>query len=420
MSLLIDDYPLIVLPTLAEEIGLNEAIFLQQLNYWSQPKLNQGIVDEQGRRWIYNSVEAWRAQFRFFTERTLRRTISNLENLGLILSTLRYKRNPMDRTKSYAICQENVAALECSRNEKQAAAPKRSKPLFNVAPRPDGLTEEEATGQSVECMRPNLPDAENPASVDLSSTLITENAAKSQSVQCMSPQWPDGRCQYGHMEEEAAKPDAARADGLSSHAREKTTAKTTTKTTAAAIDRDGEDTRTRVREEIKTSMAAAEEREGKYFHACERHGIDEESARRFRQLFGTDSVLEKLPILRDAQKRHRIENPAGWLRCALEGDYRRPALEKEKQHRERIRESAKARQKPQSDPHAKMTDEEILDVIAQLDTQIAAGAGRGGEIACAAARPAAKRKQTRHAVLEQRTDVPGTSAAPQAGRHQAG
>lgn len=416
MSLLIDDYPLIVLPALAEEIGLNEAIFLQQLNYWSQPKLNQGIVDEQGRRWIYNSVEAWREQFRFFTERTLRRTISNLENLGLILSTLRYKRNPMDRTKSYAICQENIAALECSRNEKQAAAPKRSKPLFNVAPMPDGLTEEEAKGQSVECMRPKWPDAENQASEDFSSNLIKENAAKGQSVECMWPKWPDGSGQNGHMEEEAAKPDAARADGLSSRAREKTTAKTTTKTTAAAaIDRDGEDTRTRVREEIKTSMAAAEEKEGEYFHACERHGIDEESARRFRQLFGTDSVLEKLPILRDAQKRHRIENPAGWLRCALEGDYRRPALEKEKQHRERIRESAKARQKPQSDPHAKMTDEEILDIIAQLDTQIAAGEGRAGEIAGAAARLAAKRKQTLLAVLEKRKDAQGTRASPEGG-----
>ena len=415
MSLLIDDYPLIVLPALAEEIGLNEAIFLQQLNYWSQPKLNQGIVDEQGRRWIYNSVEAWRAQFRFFTERTLRRTISNLENLGLILSTLRYKRNPMDRTKSYAICQENVAALECSRNEKQAAAPKRAKPLFNVAPMPDGLTEEEAKGQSVECMRPNWPDAENQASEDFSFNSIKGNAAKGQSVECMWPKWPDGSGQNGHMEEEAVKSDAARVEGLSSRAREKTTAKTTTKTTAAAIDRDGEDTRTRVREEIKTSVAAAEEREGKYFHACERHGIDEESARRFRQLFGTDSVLEKLPILRDAQKRHRIENPAGWLRCALEGDYRRPALEKEKQHRERIRESAKARQKPKSDPHAKMTDEEILDVIAQLDTQIAAGEGRAGEIAGAAARLAAKRKQTLLAVLEKRKDAQGTRASPEGG-----
>ena len=416
MSLLIDDYPLIVLPTLAEEIGLNEAIFLQQLNYWSQPKLNQGIVDEQGRRWIYNSIEAWREQFKFFTERTLKRVISNLENLGLILSTTRFKRNPMDRTKSYTICWENVAALECSRNEKQAAAPKKQKPTFIVAPMPDEVAEKDVKGQSVRTMVPNWHDAENQASEDFSSDYIRKDAVKGQSDLTMVPNWHDARCQNGTMEEEAAKPDAARADGLSSRAREKTTAKTTTKTTAAAaIDRDGEDTRTRVREEIKTSLAAADEKEGKYFHACERHGIDEESARRFRQLFGTDSVLEKLPILRDAQKRHRIENPAGWLRRALEGDYRRPALEKEKQHRERIRESAKARQKPKSDPHAKMTDEEILDVIAQLDTQIAAGEGRAGEIAGAAARLAAKRKQTLLAVLEKRKDVQGTRASPEGG-----
>ena len=413
MSLLIDDYPLIVLPALAEEIGLNEAIFLQQLNYWSQPKLNQGIVDEQGRRWIYNSVEAWRAQFRFFTERTLRRTISNLENLGLILSTLRYKRNPMDRTKSYAICQENVAALECSRNEKQAAAPKRSKPLFNVAPMPDGLTEEEAKGQSVECMWPKWPDAENQASEDFSSNSIKENAAKGQSVECMWPKWPDGSGQNGHMEEEAAKPDAARAEAVSSRAREKTTAKTTTKITAAAIDPNREDTRTRVREEIKTSLAAAEEEEGKYFHVCEEHGIAEESARRFRQLFGTDSVLEKLPILRDAQKRRRIENPAGWLRRALEGDYRRPALEKEKRHRERIQERAEARSKAaQSDSHDKMSDGEIRAAIAQLDKQIAAGEGKAREIASVAARIAEKRKAVLLEVLEKRKDGQRTRASP--------
>ena len=415
MHLLIDEYPLIVLPGLAEEIGLNEAIFLQQLNYWSQDKLNQGIVDEQGRRWIYNSIEAWREQFKFFTERTLKRVISNLENLGLILSTTRFKRNPMDRTKSYTICWENVAALECSRNEKQAAAPKKPKPTFIVAPMPDEVTEEDVKGQSVRTMVPNWHDAKNQASEDFSSDSVRKSDVKGQSDLTMVPNWHDARCQNGTMGEHPAKPDVVRAEAVSSRAREETTTETTTEITATAIDRDGEDTRTRVREEIKTSLAAADEKEGKYFHACERHGIDEESARRFRQLFGTDSVLEKLPILRDAQKRHRIENPAGWLRCALEGDYRRPALEKEKQHRERIRESAKARQKPKSDPHAKMTDEEILDIIAQLDTQIAAGEGRAGEIAGAAARLAAKRKQTLLAVLEKRKDAQGTRASPEGG-----
>lgn len=416
MHLLIDEYPLIVLPGLAEEIGLNEAIFLQQLNYWSQDKLNQGIVDEQGRRWIYNSIEAWREQFKFFTERTLKRVISNLENLGLILSTTRFKRNPMDRTKSYTICWENVAALECSRNEKQAAAPKKPKPTFIVAPMPDEVTEEDVKGQSVRTMVPNWHDAKNQASEDFSSDSVRKSDVKGQSDLTMVSNWHDARCQNGTMGEQPAKPDAARAEAVSSRAREETTTETTTEITAAtAIDRDGEDTRTRVREEIKTSLAAADEKEGKYFHSCERHGIDEESARRFRQLFGTDSVLEKLPILRDAQKRQRIENPAGWLRRALEGDYRCPALEKEKQHRERIRESAKARQKPKSDPHAKMTDEEILDIIAQLDTQIVAGEGRAGEIAGAAARLAAKRKQTLLAVLEKRKDAQGTRASPEGG-----
>ena len=416
MSLLIDDYPLIVLPALAEEIGLNEAIFLQQLNYWSQPKLNQGIVDEQGRRWIYNSVEAWRAQFRFFTERTLRRTISNLENLGLILSTLRYKRNPMDRTKSYAICQENVAALECSRNEKQAAAPKRSKPLFNVAPMPDGLTEEEAKGQSVECMWPKWPDAENQASEDFSSDSIKENAAKGQSVECMWPKWPDGSGQNGHMEEEAAKPDAARAEAVSSRAREETTTETTTEITAAtAIDSDEE--YARVREEIRTSLAAAEEEDVKYFQTCQKAGVPEESAKHFQRLFGRERVLEKLPILRDAQKRQRIENPAGWLRRALEGDYRRPALEKEQRHQARIRESAKARREAvQHDPHEAMSDEEIHDAIAALDKQIAAGEQEGaGEILATTARIAAKRKSTLLEVLEKRKTSPGTRASPEGG-----
>ena len=416
MHLLIDEYPLIVLPGLAEEIGLNEAIFLQQLNYWSQDKLNQGIVDEQGRRWIYNSIEAWREQFKFFTERTLKRVISNLENLGLILSTTRFKRNPMDRTKSYTICWENVAALECSRNEKQAAAPKKPKPTFIVAPMPDEVAEKDVKGQSVRTMVPNWHDAENQAPKDFSSDSIRKDAVKGQSDLTMVPNWHDARCQNGTMGEQPAKPDAARAEAVSSRAREETTTETTTEITAAtAIDSDGE--YARVREEIRTSLAAAEEKDVKYFQTCQEAGVSEESAKHFQRLFGRERVLEKLPILRDAQKRQRIENPAGWLRRALEGDYRRPALEKEQRHQARIRESAKARREAmQHDPHEAMSDEEIHDAIAALDKQIAAGEQEGaGEILATTARIAAKRKSTLMEVLEKRKTSPGTRASPEGG-----
>lgn len=38
-KLLIDDYPIQVLPKLAKVIGLNEAIILQQLHYWLNSKM---------------------------------------------------------------------------------------------------------------------------------------------------------------------------------------------------------------------------------------------------------------------------------------------------------------------------------------------------------------------------------------------
>ena len=55
--LLITEPPLLVLPSLAIAIGLNEAIFLQQLHYW----LQQAGKERDGRRWIYNTYDEWHA-----------------------------------------------------------------------------------------------------------------------------------------------------------------------------------------------------------------------------------------------------------------------------------------------------------------------------------------------------------------------
>ena len=58
-NLLIDDYPILVLPKLATEIGLNEAIVLQQMHYW----LKKSNHNYDGRRWIYNSFPEWQNTF---------------------------------------------------------------------------------------------------------------------------------------------------------------------------------------------------------------------------------------------------------------------------------------------------------------------------------------------------------------------
>jgi len=78
-KLLINEYPLLVLPSLAIKIGLNEAIILQQIHYWmdiNRRKKEAVMVD--GRYWMYNSYEDWHKQFQFWGLNTIKRAITHL------------------------------------------------------------------------------------------------------------------------------------------------------------------------------------------------------------------------------------------------------------------------------------------------------------------------------------------------------
>ncbi|WP_419790358.1 replication protein [Staphylococcus chromogenes] len=97
-KLLIDDYPIQVLPKLAEEIGLNEAIILQQIHYW----LNSSKHNYDGKKWIYNSYPKWIEQFPFWSESTIKRTITSLEKQNLV-HVGNYNKVGFDRTKWYSI-----------------------------------------------------------------------------------------------------------------------------------------------------------------------------------------------------------------------------------------------------------------------------------------------------------------------------
>ena len=107
--LLIDEPPLQVLPSLAVAIGLNEALVLQQFHYW----LQRSQHEHDGRKWIYNTFEVWQQQFPFWSVRTIKTVIGNLEKTGLVL-TGNYNAHSWDRTKWYSIDYDKVRALELS------------------------------------------------------------------------------------------------------------------------------------------------------------------------------------------------------------------------------------------------------------------------------------------------------------------
>jgi hypothetical protein len=97
-NLLINEYPLLVLPSLAVKYGLNEAIVIQQIQYWSR-KLD---VADDGFSWVYNTIPEWKKQFPFWSERTIFSILKGLREDGILIAEKRSK-SPWDHTLYYRL-----------------------------------------------------------------------------------------------------------------------------------------------------------------------------------------------------------------------------------------------------------------------------------------------------------------------------
>lgn len=127
-KLLIDDYPIQVLPKLATEIGLNEAIILQQIHYW----LNQSSHNHDGKKWIYNTYDDWNKQFPFWSVMTIRRAINSLEKQNLILIA-NYNKAGFDKTRWYSINYPVVESVNrrCVQNEQTICSKRTDRSVQN-------------------------------------------------------------------------------------------------------------------------------------------------------------------------------------------------------------------------------------------------------------------------------------------------
>ncbi|MHB8709493.1 MAG: hypothetical protein ACYC9I_11510 [Desulfuromonadales bacterium] len=110
MKIILDEYPLLVMPSLATAIGLNEALFLQRLHYW----LKNSAHSRDGRKWVYNTVEAWREQFPFWSEKTIRRIVESLREKGLVETTQSYNQKRYDKTLWFSINYHILEEMEVS------------------------------------------------------------------------------------------------------------------------------------------------------------------------------------------------------------------------------------------------------------------------------------------------------------------
>ncbi|WP_338470941.1 conserved phage C-terminal domain-containing protein [Niallia sp. XMNu-256] len=106
-KLLIQENPIMIQPSLVMELGLNQAIIIQQVHYW----LVTSSHIKDGRRWIFNTYKDWQQQFPFWSERTIMRSFLALEEAGYLISA-NYNRMKLDKTKWYSIDYDKLAELE--------------------------------------------------------------------------------------------------------------------------------------------------------------------------------------------------------------------------------------------------------------------------------------------------------------------
>jgi len=109
---IIPESPLLILPTLAIKIGLNEAVILQQMHFYML--MSKHLYDN--KKWIYNTYSEWQKQFPFWSIDTVRRTITSLEKQELIISG-NFNKFKMDKTKWYTINYDNIPDIEIENSE---------------------------------------------------------------------------------------------------------------------------------------------------------------------------------------------------------------------------------------------------------------------------------------------------------------
>ena len=148
---------LIINTELAVILGdLNESIVLNQLNYWLEinKKANKHFIDE--RFWVYNTYSDWKEEnFPYWSEKTIQRTFTRLENKGIVISA-NYNKSGIDKTKWYTIDYDKLEEIVNLYREEQDNLSQRND---NMSTRQDKMTC--PYGQSDRAIPENTTDTTN-------------------------------------------------------------------------------------------------------------------------------------------------------------------------------------------------------------------------------------------------------------------
>ena len=135
---LIAEPPLLVLPSLAVEVGLNEAIVLQQIHFETR---------HSELAWWPTEAAELRRKFPFWSSSTIKRTLASVQRAGLV----KVRQEGMDRTKRYRVQIDTVHQLKLTPNRSNASA--QSEPV------PISLKQKRGNGREGKSARARVEDS---------------------------------------------------------------------------------------------------------------------------------------------------------------------------------------------------------------------------------------------------------------------
>lgn len=111
--LLLKETPLVINVELATIIGLNEAIVLQQIEYWINTNTiaEKDTVFKNDYYWTYGTIEKWNKQFPFWSYDTIKRTLKKLRDKEILI-TDNFNEKKYDRTIWYRIDYDKLNVIE--------------------------------------------------------------------------------------------------------------------------------------------------------------------------------------------------------------------------------------------------------------------------------------------------------------------
>lgn len=200
---------------IAKEYGIEAAIILANLAFWTTKDIANNHNFFDGLHWIYNSVEAWQELFPYMTNYSIRNSLKKLEELGIIKAG-NYCENTYNRTKWYALtefgkCICRIQQMELSKPKNGVGENDKSynktvintvlKPLSTPISPPKGADEMEPivkkqSGQEHDIL--NLRDVteEEKQSVIENAFATWQQIAKESDIEFTESEW---QCIYGYV-----------------------------------------------------------------------------------------------------------------------------------------------------------------------------------------------------------------------------